>query len=86
MVCRRLITVGFAVLDQDLGGHRTAVVVGGHHRAVGAGIEDDHQIADRRARQPAILAEGVGGLADRADDVADGVGADRPAATGSMRW
>ena len=88
IVWRRRMTDQCAVLDQHFGRQRPAVVVRRHHRAVGAGVEDRHQVPDLGPRQAAVLAERVAALAERTDDVAgdlDRGGSNRPARSGGTR-
>src|SRR5687767_12240420 len=55
--------------DQDLGGARPGVVVGGHREAVGAGGADAEQLAALEQRQLAVAGEEVAALADRTDHI-----------------
>ena len=74
---RLRMTRASVAVDQDLGGHRAGVVVGGHGESVGAGAHQGDDIALLEVGDLAVLAEEVAGLADRADDIhgpAGGVG------------
>src|SRR4051812_7901415 len=55
-------------LDQHLRGAGPGVVIRAHRHAIGAGREDGEQVALAR-REPPLLGEEVGALADRSDDV-----------------
>ncbi len=57
------------VLDQDLGGMDAGVVVGSEGHAVGAGVEEDGEVAGPEFGEGAVAGEEVPGLADGADDV-----------------
>src|SRR5580692_5252691 len=70
---------GPSPFDQHLGGARPGVVVGALRHAVGAGIEQSHQIAGFYGGEHAVAGEEVAGFAHRADDVQDARTARAPA-------
>src|SRR5205823_929070 len=51
-------------LDENFRRQHAAVVVRGHHRAIGAGVEDGVELAHPRVRQHAIPAQRVAALAE----------------------
>ena len=64
-VWRRRMTRHSPVIDHHFGGQRTAIVIRRHRRAVGAGVANRHEVADRQRRQHAVAADDVAALADR---------------------
>jgi len=58
-----------AVVDEDLGGMDTGVVVRCQRHTVSAGVEQDGEVSGAELGQRAVAGEEVSGLADRAYDV-----------------
>ena len=56
-------------VDQHFRRQRPAQIGVSHHRAVGADVANDHDVADFDRRKLSIARIGVGALADRTDDV-----------------
>ena len=56
-------------VDEDLGRKRAGVVLARHREAVGAGVEEDDEVARLGPREEPPLGEDVPGLADVAGDV-----------------
>ena len=61
--------VSLPSVDEELGGAGAGVVVRGLAHAVGAGVEQEEEVAGSEGRKGAIVGEEVAGLADGADDV-----------------
>src|SRR5262249_54474095 len=55
--------------DENFGGAKAQVVVGGHHESIGARVADREKVAFLRTNHVDVLRKRVGGLADRTDDV-----------------
>ena len=61
-------------LDQNLGGSRSRVIVGGQRDPVGSGVQNRHQSPSSTDRQSAVAREKVAGLANRPNNVDDFAG------------
>jgi hypothetical protein len=56
-------------IDQSCGGKGARVVGRTHHRTIGPGIEDRHEIACRERWQRAVTSESIAAFADRPHDI-----------------